>query len=138
MDARQRAFLDGVETDLTTPKPTSKAAVRRMGVAGSVAAAGAAFFALTAAPANAAPAGTGSVIAGAQSTSDLLEDCFQPNRVAESHTKRCGNPLASVTHYFIRVGSCGPGGNRSYYEFNRHYNSSCGSSDIGPARTPCA
>nr|CEL18614.1 hypothetical protein [Kibdelosporangium sp. MJ126-NF4]CTQ98099.1 hypothetical protein [Kibdelosporangium sp. MJ126-NF4] len=139
MDARQLAFLDDVETDLTASKPSSKAAVRRIGVAGSVAAAGAAFFALTAAPASAAPADTGSVTVGTQSTGDVgvLETCFQPNRVAANHLKRCGNPLASVSFTYIRTGTCGPGGNGTFYEFNRWYSSSCGSADIGPARTPC-
>jgi hypothetical protein len=132
MDARQLAFLDDIEADLTTPKPHSKATAIRLSAFGAVLAASAAFFTLSpATPASAAP------VSAKATGFDVLVDCFTPVAVNNNYTKDC-NSGAWVAFIFLREWACGPGGQGSIYQFSRTYYSACtGIVDLPVVQTPC-
>ncbi|WP_168200700.1 hypothetical protein [Allokutzneria sp. NRRL B-24872] len=107
-----------------------------MGALGFTMVAGAAFFALSAAPANATVVGAGQE---AQSAGALGETCTISDHVRRDHLKRCisGGGQASVSHRFLNETSCGVGGQKSRYTFARTMHSSCASGEMLPYTTPC-
>ncbi|MFB9904372.1 hypothetical protein [Allokutzneria oryzae] len=127
MDTRQLAFLEEIETG--SAAPASNGTARRIGALGSAVVAGATFFALNAAPANATPADFG--VQG--------ETCTISDHVRHDHLKRCisGGGQASVSHRFLNETSCGVGGQKSRYTFARTMHSSCASGEMLPYTTPC-
>jgi hypothetical protein len=137
MDTRQLAFLDDVEADLTTPKPHSKATVKRLGAFGAVLAAGAAFFTLSpATPASATPASAAPVSANATDVS-ITSDCFTPVTASSNYTRPCSS-TTWVAFTFTGESACGPGGQGTIYHFNRQYFSvGTGLIDLPAVQTAC-
>jgi hypothetical protein len=131
MDKEHLAFLDSIEADLTTRKPSqpteagprSMAAgkprklFRKIGMLGVTLAAAASFSALHATAASAV----------------IL--CEVPNPVPYSHTKSCG--IGFYYHDFIYSYGAGPGGQRTCYVFWSHLSDlGCGA-DPGREKTIC-
>src|SRR5689334_1746577 len=95
MDAERLAFLDDIESDLTTMKSShpvevgrrsatpgrSRGLIRRIGIVAAILAAGASFCALSASAACAGPA---------DNVRPAVPYCGVPNPVPRSHTKSCG------------------------------------------------
>jgi hypothetical protein len=124
MDKERLAFLDRIEADMTTRKPSRPVEAtarpvepagpsrlfRRIGMFGVTLAAAVSFSALHANAASAVPY------------------CGVPNPVAYSHTKSCG--VGFYYHDYIYQYGAGPGGQKTCYVFWSHL------SDLGCGADP--
>jgi hypothetical protein len=126
MDADRLAFLDDVETDLTTVPATHHSApvksgkvVRRIGLIGATLAASFSFVTLAAGVASASTS---------DNTALAVPFCGVPNPVSYNHTKSCG--VGFYYHDFIYSYASGPSGNKTCYVFWTHF------SDLGCASDP--
>ncbi|MGF7239446.1 MAG: hypothetical protein ACQSGP_31490 [Frankia sp.] len=137
MDTRKRTFLDDIESDLTSAKPSqsvevgSRSAtagygrrlVRRMGVVGAALAAGTSFFALS---------GGAAYASSAAEVRPMVIYCGVPNPVPRDHTKDCGDGSYYSFKFEFSYPS-GPGGLEDCYVFERSFFSLCVGSVVDTA-----
>lgn len=128
MDARRRAFLDGIEADLTTTAVSHDAVdhavtaahprqlARKVGTVVVALTAGASFFLLPA-----AGTATAQVSAAAQ---QAASNCMVPDHVPWTHTKQC--PSVTWVKYWYKYTYSPNGGIVLCYVFDADVNSPCG------------